>query len=148
MTLYSYHDIMDRARSGPYITEEDWDLQKVALTTRQLVKKYNLTWNPDEIVTDDPGLADTVFEAGLELARNIGAYSRTTERIIEFDPEELEEGLRRMPQTLVMGEGKDARTLYARKIMDAVLQKFTIRSCSTETIFAASEKSLPVLHGV
>jgi methylamine--corrinoid protein Co-methyltransferase len=118
MTIYSYHDIMDRARSGPYLTEEDWDLQKVALTTRQLVKKYNLTWNPDEIVTDDPGLADAIFEAGLELAQKIGTYSRTTERIIEFGPEELEEGLRRMPQTLVMGEGKDARTLYARKIMD------------------------------
>jgi methylamine--corrinoid protein Co-methyltransferase len=118
MTVYSYHDIMDRARSGPYITEEDWDLQKVALTTRQLVKKNKLTWNPDEIVTDDPGLADAIFEAGLELAKKIGAYSRTTERIIEFAPEELEEGLRRMPQTLVMGEGKDARTLYARKIMD------------------------------
>ena len=118
MTLYSYHDIMDRARSGPYITEEDWDLQKVALTTRQLVKKYKLTWNPDEIVTDDRGLADTVFEAGLELAQKIGAYSRTTERIIEFEPGELEEGVKRMPQTLTVGQGKDARTLFARKIID------------------------------
>jgi len=118
MTIYSFHDIMDRARSGPYITEEDWDLQQVAMTTRKLVKKYKLTWNPAEIVTDDPGLADAVFEAGLELAQKIGAYSRTTERIIEFEPAELEEGLRRMPQTLVMGEGKDTRTLYARQIMD------------------------------
>lgn len=121
MTIYSYHDILDRARSGPYITEEEWDLQQVAMTTRKLVKKYNLAWNPAEIVTDDPGLADAVFEAGLELAQTIGAYSRTTERIIQFDPAELEEGLRRMPQTLVMGEGKDARTLYARRIMDEQL---------------------------
>ena len=118
MTIFSYHDIMDRARSGPYIAEEDWDLKKVAMTTRKLVRKYKLEWDPEEIITDDPGLADTIFEAGFELAKMIGAYSRTTERIIEFSPAELAEGLRRMPQAVVMGEGKDARTLYARKIMD------------------------------
>ncbi len=118
MTIYNYHDIMDRARSGPYINEEDWDLKKVAMNTRKLVRKRKLKWDPEQIVTDDPGLADTIFEAGLELAKQIGAYSRSTERIIEFDAAELEEGLRRMPQSIVMGEGKDARTLFARKIMD------------------------------
>ncbi len=63
-------------------------------------------------------MADAIFEAGLELAKKIGAYSRSTERIIQFDPDELEEGLKRMPQTLTVGEGKDVRTLFARKIMD------------------------------
>ncbi len=38
--------------------------------------------------------------------------------MIQFDRAELERGLNHMPQTLEMGEGKDARTLYARKIMD------------------------------
>jgi methylamine--corrinoid protein Co-methyltransferase len=116
--MFNYHEIMDRARNGPYVSEEDWDLTKVAMATRKLVRKYKLTWNPEEIVTDDPGLADTIFEAGFELAKKIGVYSRTTERIIEFDVAELEEGLRQMPQTLVVGEGKDARTLFAREIMD------------------------------
>jgi methylamine--corrinoid protein Co-methyltransferase len=116
--MLNYLEILDRANHGPYITEENWDLEKVAMTTMRLVEKYKLTWNPEEIVTDDPGLADAVFEAGLELAGEVGAYSRTTERIIEFEPGELEEGMRRMPQTLIMGEGKDARTLYSRKIMD------------------------------
>ncbi|HEY5574601.1 MAG TPA: monomethylamine:corrinoid methyltransferase [Anaerolineales bacterium] len=116
--ILNYLDILDRANSGPYITEENWDLEKVAMTTMRLVDKYKLAWDPEEIVTDNPGLADAVFEAGLELAREVGTYSRNTERIIEFDPGELEDGMRLMPQTLVMGEGKDARTLYSRKIMD------------------------------
>jgi methylamine---corrinoid protein Co-methyltransferase len=116
--ILSYLDIIDRASKGPYITEENWDLEKVALTTMSLVDKYRLQWDPNEIVTDDPGLADAIFEAGFELACAIGAYSRTTERIVQFDRGELEEGLKRMPQTLVMGEGKDARTLFSRKIMD------------------------------
>jgi methylamine--corrinoid protein Co-methyltransferase len=116
--ILNYLDILDRAKEGPYITEENWDLEKVAMTTMQLVEKYKLTWDPEQIVTDDPGLADAIFEAGLELATTIGAYSRTTERIIEFSRDELEEGMRRLPQTITMGEGKDARTLFARQIMD------------------------------
>lgn len=116
--ILNYLEVIDRANNGPYISEENWDLEKVAMTTMTLVDKYRLTWDPNVIVTDDAGLADAIFEAGFELACAIGAYSRTTERIVEFERGELEEGLRRMPQTLVMGEGKDARTLFARKIMD------------------------------
>ena len=77
-------EILDRAQNGPYITEESWDLDKVAMTTTKLVRKYKLAWNPEEVVTDDPGLADAIFEAGLELAKELGCYSRSTERIIEF----------------------------------------------------------------
>ncbi len=116
--LLSYQEIMDRANNGPYTTEENWDLEKVAMTTMRLVDKYGLTWDPEVIVPDDEGMIDAVFEAGLELAKEIGAYNRTTERIIAFDPAELEAGMRYMPQTLVMGEGKDARTLFSRRIED------------------------------
>ena len=118
MMTMNYLEIMDRANQGPYITEENWDLEKVAMTTMQLVDKYQLAWDPQTIVPDDPGLADAIFEAGFELAASIGAYSRSTERIVEFDRSELEEGLKNMPQTLIMGEGPDARELFARKIMD------------------------------
>jgi methylamine--corrinoid protein Co-methyltransferase len=114
----SYLEILDRANTGKYCTEEQWDLEKVAMTTRRIVEEHKLRWNPDEVIPNDAGLADAVFEAGFQLARELGAYSRTTERIIEFDPGELEEGIRGMPQRLEMGEGKDVRTLVARKIMD------------------------------
>jgi methylamine---corrinoid protein Co-methyltransferase len=116
--ILNYLDIIDRANSGPYMPEESWDLEQVAMMTMSLVEKYGLKWDSDKIVTDDPKLADAVFEAGFELACKTGAYSRTTERVIRFDRGELENGLRRMPQSLVMGEGKDARTLFSRKIMD------------------------------
>ena len=98
--ILSHLEILDRASSGPYISEEDWDLDKVANTTQKLVQKYKLNWNPEEFLTDDPGLVDAIFEAGLELALESGTYYRITERIIKFDKSELEEGMRRMPQTL------------------------------------------------
>jgi len=83
--ITDYLEVLDRANQGPYISENDWDLQKVAMTTQKIVQKYNLDWDPDQIVPNDPGLADTIFEAGLELAVEIGGYSRTTERILEFE---------------------------------------------------------------
>ncbi|MDZ7844477.1 MAG: monomethylamine:corrinoid methyltransferase [Anaerolineales bacterium] len=116
--IIDYFDVLDRANQGPYIAEDDWDLEKVAMTTQKLVEKYKLEWDPDQIVTADPGLADVIFEAGLELAVEIGGYSRSTERILEFDRQELEAGMELMPRELVLGTGKDARTLFAREIGD------------------------------
>ncbi len=116
--IVDYFDVLDRANNGPYLAEEEWDLEQVAMTTQSLVQKYDLDWDPNRIVTDDPGLADAVFDAGLELAVEIGGYSRTTERIIEFTQRELEAGMRNMPQKLILGTGKDSRTLFPRKIED------------------------------
>jgi methylamine--corrinoid protein Co-methyltransferase len=116
--MLNYLEILDRAHNGPYITEENWDLEKVAMTARRLVKKYKIEWDPKELVTSDRALADAVYQAGYEMAVELGSYSRTTERIIEISKDEIDEGIRNMPQTLVMGEGKDARTLYARRLDD------------------------------
>ena len=116
--MFSYLEILDRANEGPAVREETWDLDRVAQSTARLVRQHKLAWDPQRVVSDDPGLADAVFEAGLALAKEIGCYSRTTGRVIEFSPGELEDGLRRMPQTLVMGEGKDARTLFPRRLAD------------------------------
>jgi methylamine--corrinoid protein Co-methyltransferase len=116
--MLNYLEILDRAHNGPYITEENWDLEKVAMTARRLVKKYKIEWDPKELVTSDGALADAVYQAGYEMAVELGSYSRTTERIIEISKDEIDEGIRNMPQTLVMGEGKDARTLYARRLDD------------------------------
>jgi methylamine--corrinoid protein Co-methyltransferase len=114
----NYQEILDRANEGKYCTEEEWDLDKVAMTTRRIVAEHDLSWNPDQVVPNDPALADTIFEAGFQLVRELGAYSRTTERIISFEPGELEAGIKNMPQQLEMGEGKDVRTIFARRIGD------------------------------
>ncbi|HET60519.1 MAG TPA: monomethylamine:corrinoid methyltransferase [Chloroflexi bacterium] len=112
--MQDFFEIFDRAVSGNYISEEDWDIQKVAATARRLVKKYHLEWDPRQIVVDDSQLVDAVYQAGFEMAVELGVYCRSTERIINFSQDEIEAALNKTPQTLVMGEGKDQRTLYAR----------------------------------
>lgn len=116
--IYTYLDVIDRSRSGPKISKTDWDMDHVVLAAKRLVKKYGLSWDKETIIPSEPSLADRVFEAALELAETSGVWCATTERAIRFDREELLQGLRRMPQALVMGEGKDARTLVARRILD------------------------------
>lgn len=116
--MIDYLDLLDRAQKGTYITEDEWDLEKVASTTQEIVQKFNLTWDSEKIITDDSGLADAVFEAGLELAERIGCYSRSTQRILKFSRAEIISSMNSVPKKLVMGEGKDARTLYPRTICD------------------------------
>ncbi len=116
--MLNYLEILDRANTGPYLAEENWDLEKVAMTTKRLVKKYKLEWNKEELVTDDPALSEAIFNAGYELAVTLGSYSRTTERVIEISQDEIDMGIRNMPQNVVMGEGKDVRNLYARRLND------------------------------
>lgn len=116
--MQNYLEILDRANTGPYLSEENWDLEKVAMTARRLVKKYKVEYDPNEIVTSDPAIADAIYQAGYEMAVELGAYSRSTERIIEISQDEIDAGIRNMKKTLVMGEGKDARTLHARTLDD------------------------------
>ncbi len=116
--IYSYLDIVDRSKTGQQVKKADWDMDYVVLPVKQLVKKYDLTWDKITVIPDDPALIDRIFMAAMELAENSGAYCANTERIIRFDRSELETGLLRPSRSLQMGEGKDARVLYPRTIQD------------------------------
>jgi methylamine--corrinoid protein Co-methyltransferase len=114
----NYFEFIERAGCGPAISKEDWDFDKVTLAVRSLVKKYQLSWNPQEIIPQDNDLLDRLFQAGLEMAKTSGVYFSNPRRVLMFNEGELEEGMKQAKQSLVMGEGKDSRTLYARRVMD------------------------------
>ena len=115
---YDYLEMIDRFNTGQKMEKERWDIDQIVLTTRQLVRKYHLSWDNQIIIPADPDLADRVFQAGLELAERIGVYSMSTGRVLKFEAGELTDGLKRMKLVLEMGEGADLRTLFARQIMD------------------------------
>ena len=116
--IHSYLDIMDRAKTGEPVSKADWDMDHVVLPVRRLVKKYRLEWDKNQVIPEDEDLIDRLFQAGMELAVASGIYCIATGRVIKFGQEEILEGIDRLPKTLQMGEGKDARVLYARKVMD------------------------------
>jgi len=113
-----YLDILERAENSLPMEKEDWDFNQIAMRTRDLARKYQLAWDKEVIIPNDPGLADRVFEAGLELACEAGVYLMSTKKVLKFSRAELEAGLKQAPQSLAMGEGADLRMLYARQVLD------------------------------
>ncbi len=114
----NYLDILERAHTGKSLKKENWDLDQVVMTIRRLVIKYGIKWDKGTVIPDDLGLADCVYQAALDLVEATGVYAQSTGKVIRLERSEIEEALRSRPQTLVMGEGKDAYTLYARTITD------------------------------
>lgn len=115
---YTYLQILDRIADGIPMEKDAWDIDQVAMTTRELVRKYRLGWDKNVIVPNDTDLADRLFQAALDLAERLGVYWMSAKRVVKFERAELEAALRAIPTELVMGEGADARTLFARQVMD------------------------------
>lgn len=116
--MLSFVETMYRAENGPHCKEADFDLKLINKTARKLVQEFEIKYNPTEIINQDLEMADRVFAAGLEMAAQVGVYCRSTERIIQYSKEEIRRALLEAPAELVIGEYKDARTLYARKLSD------------------------------
>ena len=116
--IHDYLEIIRRARTGRKMSKEDWDFTIIE-KVRDLVEKYDLSWDQNTITPDDPDLADRVFRAGKELILNTGVYALTHGTVIPLSEGEINEGIRKMNRPLVMGEGKDSCTLSPREIMDS-----------------------------
>ena len=110
-------EVLRRSENGPYSKENDFDM-KLFKTTSRLVKEHGITFDKDIVVSADDQMADGLFQAGLALAVEMGMLSTDTSRIIEFSEQELLQALRQAPQKMVLGQGKDARTMRARRFDD------------------------------
>ncbi|MFC1751016.1 monomethylamine:corrinoid methyltransferase [Pseudomonadota bacterium] len=108
-------DIMDRALEGPFTYENDFDLNIFYPKLKEVIHKYDIQYDPDNPLSCDDALADSVFKAGIELFTDMGVYCVDTERIIRFTEEEILEGLAEAPSHPVFGEGNDAKALVARR---------------------------------
>ncbi|MCC8165820.1 MAG: monomethylamine:corrinoid methyltransferase [Planctomycetes bacterium] len=116
--IRNFLEICERSYNGPLVRKDDWDMTVVE-TVIDLVDKYDLAWSRDDIVPTDAALMDRMFAAARELITTIGVYNISTERVIRLSEKEVDAGLANQKQSLVMGEGKDAVTLFARKPEDS-----------------------------
>ena len=113
--MISFYEVLDRAMTGEYRSEKEFDMNVFVTKLYELVSKYNIKYDPNNPIPADDDLADRVFQAGFELYCDVGSYCPDTERIIRFSEEELQVALKEAPPSTVLGEGTDARTLKARK---------------------------------
>jgi methylamine--corrinoid protein Co-methyltransferase len=111
-------DIWERTETGPICPAKDFDLKVVAAKTRELVKKYEITYDPEQIVPTDDDLIDRIYEAGVELLAETGVLCADTEKIIQFTRGEIEDTLDLYPGRLTLGEGNEAVEWVHRGIED------------------------------
>ncbi len=119
MDVKKYLELCERSHTGEKVSKDDWDMDYIIDTVQELVEEYEFEWDKQVIIPQDETLFADMFAAAKEMLKRTGVYNMSTQRIIKFTEEEIEEGIRNMKTELTMGEGKDAYTLVARGIEDS-----------------------------
>lgn len=107
--------VLDKAENGPYVDEKEWDRLYISKRIKELVKKYDISWDRSTIsVPCDDSLADRAFAAGMELAVESGVYCTDTSRQMSWTRHELEKVLAETPPCVLFGSGKDTVVMQKR----------------------------------
>lgn len=115
----NYLELVERSYTGEKVSKDNWDLDYIAIKTAEIVAEYGLSREADEIVLTDQAKAAKFYEAARQLLLETGVYNIDTGRVIHFTEDEIDDAAKNARQTLTMGKGKDAYTLYARKPEDS-----------------------------
>jgi methylamine--corrinoid protein Co-methyltransferase len=108
------YESYNRALTGPKMTEEEWDRKVIPQTAKKLKEKYNLKFDKKMIIPTDDDLLERLYRAGLEMLVTCGILSADSDSVIKYTEEEILEAMAGAPTELVIGEGRDARTMAAR----------------------------------
>jgi hypothetical protein len=115
MDMEDFLSVLDRAENGPIIDVEEWDNLYIYKTIRELIRKYDVVLDMQNLgVSFDDALADRVFEAGMELARQSGVYCINSQRRMIWTQNELDRVLSALPGVVHFGEGTEALTIKKR----------------------------------
>lgn len=113
--VYNYMlSVLDKAETGPVIDEREWDLNIINRTIKELVKKYEIQWDKNVLVPSDDNLADRLFDAGMEMAREVGVYCLNTKRQMKWSQDELDYILSTAPDEEIIGQGDEQVTIRHR----------------------------------
>ncbi|MBN2322825.1 MAG: monomethylamine:corrinoid methyltransferase [Spirochaetes bacterium] len=112
--MVNFIDVIDRATTGPMMTQKDFDVKVVIPTLRRTLKKYEIKYDRKEFVNTDDALADRIFEAAVDFYSEVGTYILDTERIIKFTKGEILEAVEDAPKQAYFGEGPDRCVMKGR----------------------------------
>ena len=107
-------DVYDRFVKGKKVSVEEWDYKITPGNLTALKEKYNIKFEPDQIVPEDKDLCNRLFQAGLEMLVTTGYYNQDLGRVMHVTEEEVWEGIRKTPTKLEFGENKDKARFYPR----------------------------------
>jgi len=111
-------EFYDRALTGTKLEEREFDLKVLPGKLRELIKKHEVRYKPEELVPQDLDMAKRAFDAGVELLMGVGVYCRNTNSVIRLEEEEVKNALADTPFNRTIGEGTEAVQCYCRGIGD------------------------------
>lgn len=115
MLTSQYAEIVKRSENGPFMKEADFE-RAVVQRTAELVHKHRIQFDRQQLIPSDDELADRIYQAGLELFVELGAYNMSTQRRILFSRTEVEEAVAAAPASVRLGNGKDAVVMRYRGV--------------------------------
>jgi len=133
--------------------EKDFDLKILYPKIKELLKKYDIRFDRENVVPSDNSLADDLWKAGLELYLHTGTLCTDTSRRITFDEQEIKEALASFPRKITVGAGTETKEVVHRSIEDP-MRPFCIFSPSlpfSEELFTSVEMAYamePLADGV
>jgi methylamine--corrinoid protein Co-methyltransferase len=127
--MLSNLEIYRRATTGEICTENDFDLKRFIPAVRRLVKKHGIKYDRDTPVPSDDDLAECVWQAGRELFLEVGVYCVDTERVITFEPLELDQALAHAPRPVILGTGQHSRAIPVRRPESPIEPFFSLGAC-------------------
>jgi len=112
-------EIVKRSEIGPYLPEAEFERALTRLVP-ELVRKHGIHYDPQVLIPSDDDMADRLYQAGMDLFLEMGAYNMSTERRILFSRGEVEEAVAAAPSAVRLGEGKDAVVMCWRGVESQV----------------------------
>lgn len=119
-------NFMERATSGPLMTEEAFNMNLLIPNIRKIVDEYDIHYNPEEPLSNDDELADRLFQAAIEFITRTGIYVDDTNRVINFEREEILDAIAGLPKISTFGEGRERRHFPSRRPEDGQLPWFHV----------------------
>ena len=117
--MIDFWEVVERCSTGQRMKESDYDTL-LWKSVSKLTGKYDIKFDPDQIIPQDDALADRAWQAGLELFLEVGFYCLDTRRIVRFTRDEVEQRLATAPDSYVWGQGKDQGITTARNVFNSM----------------------------
>lgn len=136
--MLDFTDICMRTEEGQMMQNMDFYMKCFIPKLGEVLKKYDVKYDPDTPVPSDDALADRVFEAALEFFVDVGIYVPTTSRNVKFTRNEVEEAMRAVQGEVWFGEGTERKVMKMRRPDDGNLPWFHLSGgvhASSEQIF-------------
>lgn len=117
--MVSLGEMYRRVFNGPLVTQKEFfGIDNYLKRLQELAKEYGISRDLNDYVPTDPGMADSLFKAGMVFLEEKGMWCWDTSRVIKFTKDEIKESLAKLPTEISFGEGTERVTVRHRNTGD------------------------------